>query len=156
MSRISHVRLVVLARGADQALLAEVDRKLARYGLSGKVSVIGGWLSREQVWAHIELCDLVVLPFVIVPSDVPIAVLESMARGKPVIGSPVDGIPELIAGRGVVADPLRPASFARSIVSLANNQDERERLGGNARTFMQSYPDWDAVGARLIKEVGLA
>ena len=154
--KLAHVQLVVLARGADELLLAEVNRKLARFDLLNKVSVIGGWLSREQVWAHIELSDVVVLPFVIVPSDVPIAVLESMARGKPVIGSPVDGIPELISGRGVVVDPLNTGSFARSMLSLINNRDERENLGRNARNFMRSYPDWDEIGARLVREVGRA
>lgn len=152
----SQVRLVVLARGADELLLAAVNRELARYGLLGKVSVIGGWLSREQVWAHIELCDLVVLPFVIVPSDVPIAVLESMARGKPVIGSPVDGIPELISGRGVVVDPLDTRAFAASIATLVADSGERTRLGENALNFMQNYPGWDEVGARLFEEAGFA
>lgn len=151
----AQVRLVVLARGAEDAQLAEVKRELERYGLSGKVFMIGGWLSREQVWAHIELCDLVVLPFVIVPSDVPIAVLEAMARGKPVIGSPVDGIPDLLSGRGMVVDPLSTGAFARSILALVNDRETREKLGRSALGFMQGYPDWDHVGDRLISEVGL-
>ena len=90
------------------------------------------------------------------PSDVPIAILEAMARGKPVIGSPIDGIPELIEGRGLVADPLDPARLASAMLSLAENGGQRERLGSNALAFMQSYPDWGEIGDQLLSEAGLA
>ena len=150
------VHLVVLARGADEEMTAALHGLIERHNLVGKVRVIGGWLTREQVWAHIELSDLVVLPFVIVPSDVPIAVLEAMARGRPVIGSQIDGIPELIAGRGKVVDPLNTKLFARAICSLIKNKSERDWLGENARNYMEHYPDWGVIGKQAMEEAGLA
>jgi len=153
--QVDYARLVVLARGADERQTVAIEERLQRLGLAERVSVVGGWLSREQVWEHIENCDVVVLPFIIVPSDVPIAILEAMARGKPVIGSPIDGIPELIEGRGLVADPLDSAGLADAIVSLVRNSEQRKRLGSNALAFMQSYPDWREIGEQLLSEVGL-
>lgn len=150
------IRLVVLARGADDGKLQEIADHLARTGLTDRVSVLGGWLSREQVWAHVESCDVVVLPFVIVPSDIPIAILEAMARGKPVIGTNVDGIPELVADRGMLVDPLDPRGFARVIERLAQDQGLRARLGSNALEYMRRYPDWDCVGRQALDEARIA
>lgn len=158
-SRVSAVagnaRLVVLARGADEKQIAHINDQLFRLNLSGKVQLIGGWLTREQVWAHIEASNVVVLPFIIVPSDVPIAILESMARGRPVIGSSVDGIPELITGRGLVVDPLNVETFSNAILSLVNDQEKCKRLGENALEFMRSYPDWNDIGNQALAEACL-
>ncbi len=151
-----NMSLVVLARDADQKLLSTVDEQITRANLTGRVHVIGGRLTREQVWAHIESSDMVVLPFVIVPSDVPIAILEAMARGRPVIGSSIDGIPELISGRGVVIDPLDSKAFAEVMLSLASDKNERSRLGESARNYMKNYPDWESIGRQAMQEAGLA
>lgn len=154
--RTENARLVVLARGADEDKMQQISTQLGQAGLTGRVTVLGGWLSREQVWAHVEACDVAVLPFVIVPSDIPIAILEAMARGKPVIGTPIDGIPELIEGRGLVVDPLDPEVFSGAMRSLVEDEPLRERLGRNAHEFMRGYPDWEAVGQQALTEAGLA
>jgi glycosyltransferase involved in cell wall biosynthesis len=151
-----NARLVVLARGANEEKMHQVRTQLDQAGLADRVTVLGGWLSREQVWAHVEACDVAVLPFVIVPSDVPIAILEAMARGKPVIGTSIDGIPELIEGRGLVVDPLDVEEFSGAMLRLAENQELRERLGDNAHDFMRTYPDWEAVGHQALTEARLA
>ncbi|MCW9057765.1 MAG: glycosyltransferase family 4 protein [Gammaproteobacteria bacterium] len=159
-SRISktaaNARLVVLARGADEHKMQQIGTQLDQAGLTDNVTVIGGWLSREQVRAHVEACDVAVLPFVIVPSDVPIAILEALARGKPVIGTPIDGIPELIEDRGLVVDPLDTQAFSDAMLVLVEDKDLRERLGQNARDFMRNYPDWESVGRQAVTEALLA
>lgn len=152
----ANAKLVVLARGADEEKIHWITARFDKAGLADRVTVLGGWLSREQVLAHVEACDVAVLPFVIVPSDVPIAILEAMARGKPVIGTPIDGIPELIEDRGVVVDPLDPTAFSSAMLRLVEDTGLRKRLGQNAREFMRTYPDWETVGRQALTESGLA
>ena len=79
-----------------------------------------------------------------------------MARGRPVIGSSIDGIPELISGRGVVIDPLDSKAFAEVMLSLASDKNERSRLGESARNYMKNYPDWESIGRQAMQEAGLA
>lgn len=117
-----------------------------RLGIGDRVKVVGGWLNHEQVWASIEACDVVTLPFVVVPSDVPIAILEALARGKPVIGSDVDGIPELVSGRGAVVDPLDKNAMANAMLAFAESTPYLKQMGDAARSFMANYPDWNRVG----------
>jgi glycosyltransferase involved in cell wall biosynthesis len=154
-AEVDHVRLVMLARGATPEQVAQITDYLRHLDLSDKIEVIGGWLSRQQVWTHIEASDVVALPFIIVPSDVPIAILEAMARGRPVIGSSTDGIPELISGRGLIANPLKIDDLAGAILLLAKDHHLRAHLGARAREFMHSYPEWDDVGKLAVREAGL-
>lgn len=142
-----HIFLGVLARGADEKLCSEVRAYCDRLGIVDRVKLMGGWLTREQVWANIEACDVVTLPFVVVPSDVPIAILEAMARGKPVIASEVDGIPELVRGRGAVVDPLDSKALAQALLKFADSPHYRQEMADASRGFMKTYPDWDQVGA---------
>jgi len=144
--KCSHARLTVLARGASDERCKQIEAQVADSGLDARVRIVGGWLSREEVWSYLEACDVVVLPFVIVPSDVPIAILEALSRGKPVIGSPVDGIPELVEGRGVIVDPLDSKAFCDAMVSLSRDRDKITELGQSASEYMKDYPDWDKVG----------
>jgi glycosyltransferase involved in cell wall biosynthesis len=140
--------LVLLARGSNMGNCEKLLAACKLRGIGERVTVIGGWLSRRRLAASIDACDVVVLPFVLAPSDVPIAVLEAMARGKPVISSPVDGIPELVQGRGVLVDPLDKKALAAAMLKCAGSRGYRQDVGRLARQFMNSYPDWDEIGRR--------
>ena len=146
VKRDPKARLIVLARGASDEKCNRLRLDLDLKGLQDKVLIVGGWLKREYVWSYIELSDMVVLPFVLVPSDVPIAALESLARGKPVIVSDVDGLPELAAGRGLVVDPLNKLAFAESMLKLASDMSLINNYSKAAHDFMASYPRWSNIG----------
>ena len=148
--RDAKVRLAIFARGADESGCNAIREQAKDLAIGDRVTVVGGWLSREDVWANIEACDAVVLPFVIVESDVPIAILEALARGRPVIASPVDGIPELIEGRGLIVNPLDTHALAMAMVRLSRDDALLHRLGNAAREFMATYPTWNEVSDKLI------
>ena len=58
-----------------------------------------------------------------------------MACGKPVIGSNVGGITEIITDDvGVLVDPNKIPSIARAIDNLVNDEDLRHVLSLNARS----------------------
>ncbi len=141
-----NARLVVLARGASDEQCNKIQASLNKNYPDVRFLIVSGWLSREQIWSYIELSDIVVLPFVLVPSDIPIAVLESLARGKPVVVSPVDGLPELAKNRGIIVDPLKTQLFANELYKLSINQQQIQTYTKSARVFMESYPRWKDVG----------
>lgn len=143
------LHLAVLARAADAATCTRLYARCEALGLGGHVTVIGGWLSKDELLACIDACDVVVQPFVVVPSEVPIAVLEALVRGKPVIASPIDGIPELVRTRGVIVDPLDTVAFADALRDLAHDSEKRVCLGDAAKRFMSDYPDWERVGEMM-------
>jgi len=148
-SQASNIHLAIFARGADEARCNAIREQTRAIGIADRITVVGGWLSREDVLANMQACDAIVLPFVIVESDVPIAILEALARGRPVITSPVDGIPELVEGRGLIVDPLDNEALALAMVRLGQDGALLRRLSDAAGKFMETYPAWDTVSEKM-------
>ena len=91
------------------------------------------------------------LPFKLVQSDTPIAILEVMALGKPLISTKLDGIPELLNdGRGVLIDPNDPRELADALINLYPNLRLRNDIGERAKEFMLKYPTWDQTTQDII------
>jgi glycosyltransferase involved in cell wall biosynthesis len=65
----------------------------------------------------------------------PMALLEAMAVGKPVIATDVGGIPEAVVDEqtGLLVPAGNPAAFATALLRLARDQALAERMGRAAR-----------------------
>ncbi|MBB6186542.1 glycosyltransferase family 4 protein [Rhodanobacter sp. MP7CTX1] len=87
--------------------------------------------------------------FVVVPSlwndTFPGVVFESLAFGKPVIGSRRGGIPEMIrdGANGLLFDPDRPQELVAALWQLSDDS-LRERMGRDARESAASFLDVNA------------
>jgi glycosyltransferase involved in cell wall biosynthesis len=68
------------------------------------------------------------------------AMLEAMAAGLPVIASRVGAADELIdETRGILIEPGDPRALAGAIRALVDDPSMRERLGGNARLYVERH-----------------
>lgn len=82
--------------------------------------------------------------FVVVPSEwyenAPMAVLEAFAYGKPVIGTRIGGIPELIteAEHGYLVDCEAPEQLRTAVRRLWEDRNAQERMGRNARKLIEA------------------
>jgi glycosyltransferase involved in cell wall biosynthesis len=92
---------------------------------------------RANVPDELDSWDAFVLPSRMDPF--PIAMLEAMASGLPVIGARRDGIAEQIApGTGILVEPDDPEDLARAIRELAaKTYEERVAMGSAARQRVQ-------------------
>ncbi|MCD6532418.1 glycosyltransferase family 4 protein [bacterium] len=80
--------------------------------------------------------------FTVLPStcfeNAPLSILESFAAGKPVIGSNLGGIPELINDdTGILFPPGDVDSLADAILSLWNSPEKTKKMGFSARKFVE-------------------
>jgi glycosyltransferase involved in cell wall biosynthesis len=65
---------------------------------------------------------------------IPVALMEAMACGIPVIGTQTGGIPELLRdGAGLVVPPNDPEALAEALRSLAGRPALRRELGAEGR-----------------------
>jgi glycosyltransferase involved in cell wall biosynthesis len=130
----------LLTRGAPADMQKQVFERVQH--ARGRTTVLTGTLNRSEVLDEIRHADVVVLPFLLAPSDVPIAVLEAMALGAAVIATRVDGIPYLLEGRGTLLAHRTSSQLAKAMLKLHNDPEERARLGAAAQEFAATYPSW--------------
>ena len=77
--------------------------------------------------------DLFVLPSWI--EGLPVTIMEAMAAGKPVIATPVGGVPELVLDgeTGLLVPPRDPNRLAKAITNLLQHPEEAKRMGNRGR-----------------------
>ena len=71
----------------------------------------------------------------------PIAMLEAMAAGCPVVATKVGGVPEIIIEEknGLLAEPEDSDSLALKILKLVENNDLRDNIGRAGKIIAQEY-----------------
>jgi len=119
-------RLVVAGDG-DVAALREESEPVA-----DRVEV-HDWLDRAQLDAVLKASDVFVLPSH--AEGVPMAMLEAMAFGLPVVTTAVGGIPDVVTdGReGLVVSPGDIDELRQALQTLVDNESLRLDLGRSAR-----------------------
>jgi glycosyltransferase involved in cell wall biosynthesis len=95
--------------------------------------------------------------FVVVPSEwyenAPMSILESFAYGKPVIGTRIGGIPEMITDgeHGHLVEPGAKDQLRAAICKLWNDKEAQSRMGRNARRLVETKFAQDSRTQSLLK-----
>jgi L-malate glycosyltransferase len=136
--QVPQVRLLVVGAplfGHDHRYFARLRRTIEELGLAERVRFLG---ARGDVAALMRALDLAVVnsrsdPF-------PLALLEALASGTPVVATAVDGIPELISHgeTGWLVPPRDPDALAAGIAALIRDPALRARLAARGRKRVES------------------
>lgn len=116
------VRLVCVGEGSLQRRL---ERQVVDLGLQEAVRFVG-FQSNVADW--IALGDLTVLPSFY--EGLPLIAVESLAAGRPVVATAVDGTPEVVIDgkTGLTVPPGAPAALADAVCRLLADSALRARL----------------------------
>ena len=127
------LRAVVVGDGPDRP---EIESEIRRLGLTGVVDLAG---ERDDVTEILAASDVFVLSTR--SEGLPMAVLEAMAAGLPVVASRVGGLPELVLDgeTGLLVPPGQPAALAVALETLLDDPALRERLGAAGRARVQTH-----------------
>jgi glycosyltransferase involved in cell wall biosynthesis len=138
-------RLDVAGSGPLEGQLRREARSLA---LSERVCFHG---VVEEVVQYIRGWDLLVLPSIW--EGCPYSVLESLACGRPVLGTRVGGMEELISdGRsGWLADPEDVASLSHALSRIPWDRGELCRMGKVGRAHVEEEHTLDRMVDRILK-----
>ncbi|MBW4560914.1 MAG: glycosyltransferase family 4 protein [Mojavia pulchra JT2-VF2] len=98
-----------------------------------------GWVNSEQRDKLLAKADVFLLPSY--NEGLPMAILEAMSWGLPVITTPVGGIPELVVHNenGLLVKPGDIQQLSAAILSLITNEELRLILGKTARERVMPY-----------------
>jgi glycosyltransferase involved in cell wall biosynthesis len=133
----------------DGPLRAELEQQA-----TGNV-VFHGAVDVTEAMAIVAAADMFVMPSVELADGrrdgIPVALIEAMALGVPVIASDVSGIPELVRDgfSGLLVPPADPSAIADAIERLSRDIDARRAMATHARQTIESNFDLSQSGRSM-------
>ncbi|MBI3302975.1 MAG: glycosyltransferase [Deltaproteobacteria bacterium] len=138
----------------EGSLRPELERQILANGLGGCVRLLGA-LSQDQIRATLARAQLFVLPSVQTADGnqdgIPVALMEAMALGLPVISTRVSGIPELVIDEvsGLLVAPGDAHALADAIERLLRDAALRETLARQGKRAVQARHDITRSAAQM-------
>jgi colanic acid/amylovoran biosynthesis glycosyltransferase len=138
----------------QDALSAQIEA----LGLRGKVRLLGA-RKQEEVRGFLHSAAMFVLPSVVTPrgdrDGIPVAMMEAMASGVPVVSTRVSGIPELVEDgvTGLLADPGDAVSLSACIERMIGDPALVETLVVCARKHVEQEFDVTKEAAKLLDAI---
>lgn len=129
----------------DGVLKPVLERKANEGGFTGYVKFLGS-IPHEKVSQMYKLVDIYVIPSFI--EGTPLALLEAMFNGLPIIGTDVNGINGLISHgkNGLLFKKGDVEDLKEKIEELVGNKDLSDRFGKSAKNdYLKSYTFEDVV-----------
>jgi glycosyltransferase involved in cell wall biosynthesis len=127
-------------------LRASLERLIARLGLREQVRLLGP-RDQHDVRARMARASVYVQPSVIARDGqmegIPVALMEAMASGVPVVASALSGIPELVrhGETGLLVPPGQPTALCDAILACLTASDDAVARARRARALIESSYD---------------
>ncbi len=144
-------RCEIVGKGPCQA---ELEARIAEHHLQGMVALLGP-LPGEVVAEKLREAAVVAAPCVRArdgnQDGLPTVILEAMAAGRPVVSTPVSGIPEAVADgvTGRLVPPGDARALAQALAALLRDEGARARMGREGRRRAEHLFDLERNVAEL-------
>lgn len=136
--------LLLLGDGPDRASLEALASSL---GISERVRFMGFVDNPREFHAQM---DVFALPSI--HEGIPIALLEALGAGLPVVASAVGGIPRIVSDDtlGVLIDSSSPLDWANALTTLLNDRRKMLALGKAARQHVEENFSMDRMAGDYV------
>lgn len=130
-------RLLIIGEGPKETQL----RLLVREKDLANNVIFAGFQEKVEEW--LPALDVFVLPSL--TEGTPMALLEAMANGIPVVATAVGGIPNILTSNinGILVSPARPEELANGIEALLSDAAMRKRISLEAKNTIVDKYDLD-------------
>lgn len=145
LPEIPGAQVAIAGRGDEEPNLRRLADEL---GIESRVHLLG---LRNDVDRLLEAADVFVQPSR--SEGLPLAVLEAMAAGLPVVATRVGGMGEAIVDgeTGILVGPERPGELARALRSLLEDDGLRRRMGIAARERAEAEFSVETMARRYVE-----
>ena len=136
--------LLLIGDGPERASLEQLAKLL---GISERVRFLG---FVENTWPFYNQMDLFALPSH--HEGIPMALLEALGAGLPVVASSVGGIPHVIgaSGVGVLIDSRLSSVWAKALTELLKDRGKMQAIGECARSHIQANFSVEGMASRYV------
>ncbi len=143
MTECPEARGLIVGGGSQEGTLRRVADDL---GLRDRVIFTS---VRRDIPDLLAALDLFVLPSLW--EGLPLALLEAMASGLPVVATRVGGVPEIISdgSNGILIDPMRPDQLAAAIMRCRDDRQSAARMAEAGRRWVEQRGSIQAYNRRL-------
>ncbi|MDW8103173.1 MAG: glycosyltransferase [Anaerolineae bacterium] len=130
--------LWIIGKAENMEYARSLKTQVARLSLNGRVVFMDA-MPQKELAQHIAQSCVLILPSL--SEGLGRVIFEAMACGTPVIGSHVDGIPEMIEDgmTGFLVPPGDAHALANQIRWILSHPEEARQMGKRARDFAQSF-----------------
>jgi glycosyltransferase involved in cell wall biosynthesis len=142
-ARLEHREAELVLAGEGSQRLA-LEALAAAEGIAARVRFLGA-TDRKATVALLRGAAVVACPSRF--EGLPLVCVEAFAAGRPVVGSTVNGIPEIVRHEetGLLVPPDDPAALARALDRLLAAPDVGDRLGARGREVVEYEYAWSRV-----------
>ncbi len=140
---------VSLVLAGDGNMRREIEHYIQDNQLQQRVTITG-WISSEQVKQYLLESDAMILPSF--AEGLPVAIMEAMAIGRPVLTTYIAGIPELITHNqnGILFPAGDVDAISTAITDFTNMpQSQLETMVSNAYSSVASKHDISVEATKL-------
>ena len=137
--RFPQVCLVIAGDGPERAAL---EQQAAQLGLTQAVDFLG-WVPPEQVLAVMSSATMVVMPSRW--EGLPNVALQAGLMARPVVGTRVGGLPEIVEHQqtGLLVEREDSTALAKAIMILLDAPATAAEMGRAARARIQDEFSWE-------------
>jgi len=130
VKRFPSIQLTIVGDGDSKLSL---ENKIKSLNLKNNVKIIG-WIESKKLKKYYEYASVIVIPS-IWPENFPTVCNEAMSVGRPVIGTNVGGVPEIIDDKknGFLVQPKNSREISDKILYLFSHENVLEEMSKNAR-----------------------
>lgn len=128
------IHLVLLGAGLYSPNLEYIKKKIKELDIENNITILG-WIDRKDIFNIIHYSTLYLTTSRY--EGLPYSVIESLAMGKAIVATNVDGNKDLVKNNfnGFLIDDANKDQISQAVLKLINDDDLRESMGENSQKF---------------------
>lgn len=146
-------KLVMCMRTDNSSDYSFFNSALNKSKSKNKISVITDKLDPQQLRTILKNAHAVILPFILIPSEIPLTYFEVLSCGIPIITYKNGGTYDYLQSCVLAAKGRSRKSLTNKMIQLWDDQNLWNKLSNNALALMSKHPTWEEVGKLWIKEI---
>lgn len=151
--KLADTRFVLLMREDNGSDFTDFEKRMAGVRHKDSFIVVRERMTYQQLGAFFSSAYAAVLPFILIPSEMPLTYFDMLSFGTPVISFENGGTTEYLKPALKIVPKRTVGSLAEAMLELCGNQEERNALSAAGIELMNNHPSWEESSRIWLKAI---